>query len=106
MTDDTLIKKAVELLCDTGSYSKIILFGSRARGDSRKDSDLDLLVIEDQVTNKVREMIRLQRLLRPLGVGVDVLVFSRDEVLEWAHLPGTVLYWALKEGKTIYEKAS
>lgn len=26
-------------------YEKIILFGSRARGDNRKDSDFDLMII-------------------------------------------------------------
>ncbi len=38
-----------------------------------------------------------------VGVGVDVLVYSQEEVEEWGHLPGTALYSALKEGKVIYE---
>jgi len=35
------------------------------------------------------------------GVGVDILVYSEDEAAE--PVPGTVLYWALSEGKLLYE---
>ena len=36
--------EALRSLCDRYSVKKISLFGSRARGDNRSDSDIDLLV--------------------------------------------------------------
>lgn len=72
------------------------------RGDATADSDLDLLVIADEVNDRASEMVRLRRLLRPLRVPADVLVYSADEVSRWGAQPGTALYWALREGKVVY----
>ena len=48
------------------------------------------------------EMVRLRRALRPLRIPVDVLVYSQEDVLRWGHQPGSVLYFALHEGKVVY----
>src|SRR6202035_2310656 len=45
---------------------KIVLFGSRARGDAGPDSDFDFLVVERDPTDRHAEMVRLGRALRPL----------------------------------------
>ncbi len=100
------ITRAVHLLVRERQPEKIILFGSYARDMATQDSDVDLLVIVPEVKNKFREMIQLRRVLRPLKIPVDVLVFSEKEVRDWGHLPGTVLYWALKEGKVLYERTN
>lgn len=83
--------------------ARIILFGSYARGDADEGSDLDLLVIEQNVPDKAAEYLKLHRAIGPLGVGVDVLVFSRDEFARRSQVPGTVPYWAAKEGKLLYD---
>lgn len=79
-----------------------MLFGSHARGEARNDSDLDLLVIERDVVDRAAEMVRLRRVLRPLRVPVDLLVYSTDDVARWGDQPGSALYWALREGKVVY----
>lgn len=99
---DHTIASAVQALAEGAHPQKILLFGSYARGDATADSDLDLLVIEDEVTDRASEMVRLRRLLRPLRVPADVLVYSADEVNRWGGEPGTALYWALREGKVVY----
>jgi len=38
--------KIVEKMRHAGSPEKVVLFGSRARGDAKPDSDIDLLVVE------------------------------------------------------------
>lgn len=81
---------------------RIVLFGSFARGDAREDSDIDLPVIEDEVPDRAREMVRLRRLLRPLRVPADILVYSEDEVARWRDQPGSALYWALREGRVVH----
>lgn len=42
------------------------------------------------------------RLLRPLRVPADILVYSKDEVARWRDQPGSALYWALREGKVVH----
>jgi len=106
MISQEQIREAVRILAETAHPSKVIVFGSYARGEAQDNSDLDLLVIERAVPNKREEMVRLRKALRPLRIPVDVLVASEEEVREWGHLPGTVLYWALKEGKALHEAAA
>lgn len=79
-----------------------MLFGSCAPGDASEHSDIDLLVIEDEVPDRAREMVRLRRLLRPLRVPADILVYSENEVAQWGNQPGSALYWALREGKVVH----
>jgi predicted nucleotidyltransferase len=81
----------VKALAEGAHPQKILLFDSYARGDATADSDLDLLVIEDEVSDRASEMVRLRRLLRPLRVPADVLVYSADEVSRWGAQPGTAL---------------
>lgn len=106
-THATTLTSAVQGLIEAAPHAeKIILFGSQARGDadagSDWDWDWDFLIIEPEVANRAREMVRLRRALRPLRVTADVLVYSRDEVQRWSNQPGTALYWAMKEGQVVY----
>ena len=99
------IRKVVDILVREASPEKIILFGSYARDEAVSDSDIDLFVIEKQVVDKRRERVRLQRALRPLRLPVDLMVSDEETVREWGNLPGTAMYWALKEGAVVYESA-
>ena len=96
------IEAAVRILSEATHSARIVLFGSYARGDAGADSDLDFLVIEPRVEDRAREMVRLRRLLRPLRIPADVLVYSSEEVARWGDQPGTALYWALREGKDVH----
>lgn len=96
-----LLDEAVDRLAKAAPGADIVLFGSRARGDAREDSDLDLLVIEPTVTSARQEMVRLTDVLRPLRLPVDLLVVSRETFQNWSDTPGTVIYQAAKEGKVL-----
>ena len=80
MLTQQVIDQAVRVLADAAQPRSIVLFGSHARGEARADSDLDLLVVEDEVHDRAGEMVRLRRALRPLRVPVDILVASVAEV--------------------------
>ena len=98
--DPTIIEKAVDLLLEAApAGSRVILFGSHARGDAGPDSDLDFLVIEPRVADHRAEMVRRHHVLQPMRVPADVLVTSEAIFQEWQDTPGTVLFEAAKEGR-------
>lgn len=105
MTAQEAIDTAVRRLVGATSPRKVILFGSFADGTATSESDVDLLVIEQEVISKRTEMVRLRKAIGSIGFPVDVLVVSEGEISEWGHLPGTAMYWALKNGKVLYEAA-
>lgn len=80
----------------------MILFGSYARETADEGSDLDLMVIEQEVADKT-EYLRLRKAIGRIGTGVDVLIYSKDEAMRRSQVPGTVLYWAVKEGKVLHD---
>src|SRR5271166_7077119 len=80
------IDAAVRILAEAARPARIVLFGSHARGDAREDTDVDLLVIEPQVEDRAREMVRLRR-RRPLRIPVDILVFFGGGVARWGEQP-------------------
>jgi predicted nucleotidyltransferase len=99
MIDETTIHRAATLLLEAAPRSRVILFGSHARGEAGPDSDLDFLVIEPHVEARRDEMVRLRDVLRPLRIPADVLVTSEENFRNWSDTPGTVFYEALREGR-------
>jgi predicted nucleotidyltransferase len=95
---DELIEEAGRRLNAAAPDAEVILFGSRARGEARPDSDLDLLVIEQDFAMRGEEYGRLRKELRGLGVAIDLVIYRRSEVEEWGRMPGGFLYGALAGG--------
>ena len=98
------LAKALERILSASSPSRVILFGSHARGDADAGSDIDLMVIDADVDNPALEAARLYRAVGWVGVGVDILVYSEQEFARRSTVPGTVLHQALTEGKVVYER--
>jgi len=104
--DEGVIRQAVDLLLRAApAGSKVILFGSYARGQADPESDLDFVVVEPVVNDAFGEMVRLREVLRPLRIAVDVLVVSAKTFEEWRDTPNTVIYEAAREGK-VYEQVA
>ena len=83
---------------------QIILFGSQARGEAGPDSDLDLLVIKDEVASPWAEAERIYRVLAGLSTPVDVVVARSDYVRRHRDIIGTVVRPALREGRVLYAR--
>ena len=105
---DSIIGQMVKALVEEADPEQVILFGSRARGDSYEHSDVDLVVVEAEPfgpeRSRHKEMMRLRRALRPFRVPVDVLVYSRDDVDYWRDSLNYVLARAMREGTVLYER--
>lgn len=106
MLDEQTIQAAVtRLIAAATSPSRIILFGSYARGVADSGSDLDILVIERDISDLAEEYMRLRDALGRLapGVGVDLLVYREGEYTRRSQVPGHVLYRARNEGKVFHD---
>jgi uncharacterized protein len=98
------IAKAVALLAQGAAPSRILVFGSAARGALGPHSDLDLLVImKDEVGHARSESVRLRRFLNDLEMSVDILVISEREAAEAITRKQGILSRALREGQVRYE---
>lgn len=98
MIDERILLEITERIVSATRPSRVILFGSYARGDADAGSDIDLMVIEPDVRNRHEEMVRLRQAVGHVEMGVDLLVYSETEFERSSQVPGTVLYWARKEG--------
>ena len=98
------IPDVVQRLVDKFDPLKIILFGSQARDDPGRDSDIDVLVVMPQVTDKHQIAVEMRRALRDVPAPIDVFATDPDEIARRGHLVGTLLRPALREGKVLYER--
>ncbi|MCE5229932.1 nucleotidyltransferase domain-containing protein [bacterium] len=105
MVNENIIDQAVNELLVAAPGSKVILFGSWARGDAKPDSDVDLLVIQQNVPDRHAEMTRLARLLGEKLIPADVVVLSQDQYDHWKDTPNTLAWRAAQEG-IIYERVA
>ena len=107
VTEATL-ERMVRAIVEEVDPEQVILFGSRARGDQHKDSDIDLIVVEAEPFGPERsrhqELVRLYHAITGSGVPTDVLVFSQEDVDYWRDSLNHVLARALREGKVLYER--
>lgn len=85
--------------------SRVILFGSTARGDARPDSDLDLLVVVPEGTHRRHMAQTIYRSLLGIETPVDVVVVTEQDVERHAHTQGLVIAHALAEGRLLYAAA-
>ena len=80
---------------------RIVLFGARARGEARDDSDYELLVVLDDVRDRMAARVVVRRSFADIPAPADIVVASVAEVD--GH-PSGVLYWALQEGRSVYAR--
>jgi len=81
--DRTIAHQFKQLMRARGvPVSEVVVFGSRARGTAVQDSDLDVLVVVEQLDSETRETISRCAWEAGFGPGVLVqsVVMTRDEV--------------------------
>ncbi len=80
-------------------FLELKLFGSKARGDSRKDSDIDVLVIAKKDTSKVRDKIidtSMETLHKYDDIYISTHVYSKKDYMRYCNIP-TVFMQIIKQ---------
>jgi predicted nucleotidyltransferase len=86
---------------------RVIVFGSVAREHEGPDSDLDLLVVLDQVPReKKRELMIAARAAITAPIPVDVFVTDPAEFDRRKDVVGSLHYWPAREGEVVYERSA
>jgi predicted nucleotidyltransferase len=104
MQQDQVLEQVVKRITAAIQPDRIVLFGSRARGDARSGSDYDLLVIRQSSEPRYRRAVPLYVALADLPVEVDVLVYTPEEVREWSGVREAFVTTALRQGRLLYER--
>ncbi len=100
------LRKIKEVILSTAKkhgieIDKIILFGSRARGDYTKESDWDILIVIKNIHSKniLDEFwLEIDRKLVDNGIIPEILIIGKETFEKYKNLTGFVYYWAEKEG--------
>jgi predicted nucleotidyltransferase len=95
------------LAADGRAVRRLILFGSRARGDARPHSDYDVLVLVSRMTPGERAAFRskLYRAVEDVGVVVEPWVMSEEEFEESKMVVGGLAHPAWREGVVFHPNA-
>lgn len=103
--DQNLLQKVTNTIVERFHPRRIILFGSRARGEARPDSDVDLFVEMESTRRPPERAIEVSSVfgLRPWPL--DVVVYTPDEVKRLRRVRGTLLSIIEREGTVLYECA-
>ncbi len=101
---DASLQEMIHRIVATGNPQKIILFGSRARGGARPDSDYDLLLIEPSDLPRYKRAVRYRRALVGLAPAKDILVWTPEEVAEWQDVPNAFITSVVREGIVLHEQ--
>ena len=102
---DTIVATMVERIADRFDPERILLFGSRSRGDARDWSDVDLLVVMPDGTDRREAAVEMAVAVGDLPIAKDIIVTTPSHIAQRGHVIGTVLRPALREGTVLYERA-
>jgi len=98
------IRQMVERIVELFEPDKIILFGSRARGQAGLNSDVDLLVVMPVSGSKREKAIEVAVALHDIPIAKDIIVSTPDDFQWRKEIVGTIERPAAREGKLLYAR--
>jgi len=99
---DAQLNKIVQTIVDYIHPAKIILFGSRARGNARPDSDYDFVFTHDSDKSKPDVKFGIRRSLRSREFTMDLFVLSSTELDRFKHVANTLQREITENEKVLY----
>ena len=105
-TQADYLPEVVDRIVRTFQPLRIILFGSLARGEAGPDSDVDLLVVLPEVWHRFEQAVAIRRVLSDLPIAKDIMVVTPEEIEKSEWRVDSIVWPAVQEGRTLYERAS
>jgi predicted nucleotidyltransferase len=103
---DEVLQEMVRAIVREVDPEQIWLFGSRARGEAKPDSDVDLLIVEKEPfgpeRSRLSQVTRIRRALSAFRVPKDILLFSAEEVAYWEDSLNHIIARCRREGRVLY----
>ena len=106
---DAELERVVAAIVATVHPQAVYLFGSRARGDFKSDSDFDLAIVTADGSERRRiAMQAYESLARVTGrsVGVDLVVLTPRLISTERDLVGSIARAVVREGVPVYGSAT
>jgi HEPN domain-containing protein/predicted nucleotidyltransferase len=103
---DPLLRRLVEAIVSGTQPKRVILFGSRARGDAAADSDYDFVVELETTLERRAAATTVYAAIDEIGAPVDVLVRLPGELEQHGDDPGFVDWDVVREGVVLYDAAA
>lgn len=103
---EAALGRAVDRIASQFDPDKIILFGSRTRGQETPDSDADLLVVMAVNGSRRQQAVQIDLALTGIRIPIDLLVVTPDDLAKHRETAGTIIHEAVHEGKVLYERAA
>ncbi len=102
MTDDELLQEITTRVVAALQPRRLILFGSRARGDARPNSDVDLLVVWKDESPPRERALAVRKALRGLKASFDIAVVTPSEFERYAERRAHIVGLAAREGRVLH----
>jgi predicted nucleotidyltransferase len=103
MPNRNILTEIVQKIVEEAVPEKIILFGSRAKGEQTNKSDYDICVLKKGVHHK-RKLAQRIYLALDVNASVDVIVETPERFNELKNNPFLVYSDIAKYGRVVYEK--
>lgn len=100
-----VMDEAVAQIVEEVQPREVVVFGSAARGDIHDESDLDLMVVMPDGTDRLETACRLHKRLWDLECPKDIIVVLESDVAALRDNPSMVVHTAIHEGKVMYRAA-
>lgn len=97
-----ILAEVIRRVVEAAEPERIVLFGSRVRGDFREASDFDLLIVKSGEFDKSETYKKLFRKLYGVAAAVDLVIVTPEEARQYGDSAFAVIGSALREGRTIY----
>ena len=104
MCDRRKIDEIARIIFDISKAKDVYLFGSHARGNPDKNSDIDIAIIKKKIRDKHKELYSLRKSLFAKWVPMDLVMFEEADFKKNREILGTLQHEIYKTGKKLSGK--